>query len=100
MKYTGLILLALWLIAQGLKFIFNLYFPREQEILPLVNMAAGVFLVLCLLKIKRGEISLFFLGVWAILQSSLLLFDYSFNYSHTLVHLLGIVAGILLIFKV
>jgi membrane protein insertase Oxa1/YidC/SpoIIIJ len=99
-KYIGLILLSLWLIALGLGDLLNIYFPKEQKILPIINMAAGVFLVLCIIKIKRGEIGLLFLGFWAVLQSSLFLFHYSFNHSNTVVHILGIIAGVLLIFKI
>ena len=100
MKYIGLILLSLWLIALGLGDLLKIYFPKEQKILPIINMSAGVFLVLCIVKIKRGEIGLLFLGFWAVLQSSLFLFHYSFNHSNTVVHVLGIIAGVLLIFKI
>ncbi|NOQ37028.1 MAG: hypothetical protein GQ569_14245 [Methylococcaceae bacterium] len=99
-KYIGLVLLALWLIVQGAGHLLEFYFPKEQKILPIINMAAGVFLVLCIIKIKRGEIGLLFLGFWAVLQSSMFLFHFSFNHSNTVVHLLGIIAGILLILKV
>ncbi len=100
MKYIGLILLSLWLIAQGLSDILKISFPKEQKILPIINMSAGVFLVLCIIKIKRGDIGLLFLGIWAVLQSSLFLFHYSFNHSNTVIHALGIIAGVLLIFKI
>ena len=100
MKTIGLILLSLWLIAQGLGDLLKVSFPKEQKILPIINMSAGVFLVLYIVKIKRGEIGLLFLGFWAVLQSSLFLFHYSFNHSNTIVHVLGIIAGVLLIFKI
>jgi len=99
-KYIGLILLSLWLIVQGLGDLLKIYFPKEQKILPILNLSAGIFLVLCIIKIKRGEIGLLFLGFWAVLQSSLFLFHYNFNHSNTVVHVLGIIAGILLICKI
>jgi len=99
-KYIGLFFLSLWLVAQGLTNIFEISFPKEEKILPILNLAAGIFLVLCLIKIKRGEIGSLFLGFWAVLQSSLFLFHYSFNHSGTVVHALGIIAGVLLILKI
>ncbi|MDQ7090548.1 MAG: hypothetical protein Q9M50_07880 [Methylococcales bacterium] len=100
MKYLGLFSLSVWLIAQGVGNLFNISFIKDEKILPYVNLAAGVFLVLCIIKIKRGEIGLLFLGIWAVLQSSLFLFNFSFPYSNMVVHSLGIIAGAFLIFKI
>lgn len=100
LKYIGLVILALWLIAQGVGHLLEFYFPKEQKILPIINIVAGVILVLATIKIKRGEIGLLILGIWAVFQSSMFLFNYSFNYSNMAVHILGIFAGLLLIFKV
>lgn len=96
-KYFGLVLLAIWLIVQGLEYLLGFYFPKEQKILPAINLLAGIMLLLYAIKLKRGDVGLFLLGCWAILQSSMFLFHYSFSYSNAIVHILGIVAGVLLI---
>lgn len=99
MKYLGLFALAIWLIAMGLGHILKIYVPGEQKILPIINITAGALLLLAGIKMKRGEIGLLVLGIWAVFQSSMFLFGYSFNHSNLIVHILGIFAGILLIFK-
>lgn len=100
MKYLGLFSLSVWLIAQGIGNLFGISFIKDEKILPYVNLAAGVFLVLCIFKIKRGELGLLFLGFWAVLQSSLFLFHFNFPYSNIAVHSFGIITGVLLIFKI
>jgi len=100
MKYIGLLLLAIWLIAQGAGSLLNIYFPYEAKVLPIINVISGVLLTLTTIKLKHGDIGIFFLGCWAILQSSLFLFHITFSHSNLVVHLLGILAGILLILKI
>lgn len=98
-KYTGLVLLGLWLTAQGLEGIFEFYFPHEDKILPVINLLAGLILSGYAIKLKHGDIGLFLLGCWATLNSGLFLFHYSFHYSNTIIHVLGIAAGMMLILK-
>lgn len=97
MKQTSLWLLAAWLIIQGLEFIFKFSFPHEEKILPIINLLAGTALFLYAVKLKRGDIGLFLLGCWAVLQNTLFLFHVTFHYSGMVLSILGIVAGIFLI---
>jgi hypothetical protein len=98
-KYIGLVILAIWLTAQGLEGLFEFYFPHEDKILPTINLIAGVLLLSYAIKLKHGDLGLFFLGCWAVLNSGLFLFHYSFSYSNTIVNVLGVVAGVMLIIK-
>ncbi len=97
MKHAGLIGLALWLIIQALESFFKFSFKYDHKVLPAINLIVGLILFLYTIKLKRGEIGLFVLGLWATLYSSLFLFHYTFSYSHVLVHSLGLIAGILLL---
>jgi hypothetical protein len=98
-KYLGLLFLAVWLILQGLTGYFDFYVPFEQKLFPAVNLIAGIILLFRSIKLKHGDLGTFFLGCWAVLNSTLFLFHLSFPYSNTIVHLLGLVSGILLIIK-
>ena len=100
LKYIGLVILSLWLILQGLGDILKFNFPAGDKVLPILNMIGGVFLILCIIKRQQGNLGFLLLGAWSLLQSSLFLFNTSFPHSNTIVHILGIVAGILLIFKI
>jgi hypothetical protein len=91
-KYIGLVLLAVWLITQGLENLFEFYFPHEDKILPAINLIAGIILLLYAIKLKHGDIGLFLLGCWAFLSSS-------FFYSNIITHVLGVAAGIMLIMR-
>lgn len=99
LKYISLVLLSVWLITQGLSGVFKIDL-LEGKLLPILNLVVGAFLVLFLIRMKRGELGLLLLGVWSLLQSSLFLFHVSFSFSNTIVHVLGMVAGILLILKI
>jgi hypothetical protein len=99
-KYIGLVILSLWLIVQGLGDILKFDFPADDKILPILNMVGGTFLILCIIKRQQGNIGFLLLGVWSLLQSSLFLFHISFSHSNTIIHILGMVAGVLLIFKI
>lgn len=98
-KYIGLVILALWLTLQGLEGLFEFYFPHEDKILPTINLIAGVFLLSYAIKLKHGNLGLFFLGCWCVLHNGLFLFHYSFSYSNSIVNVLGIVAGVMLVIK-
>ena len=98
-KYTGLVLLGIWLVLQGLEGIFDFYVPHEDKILPFINLFAGLILSGYCIKLKHGDIGLFLLGCWATLNSGLFLFHYSFQYSSIIVQVLGVAAGIMLILK-
>lgn len=98
-KHIGLVLLAVWLITQGLEGFFEFYFPHENKVLPAINFTAGAILLGIAIKMKHGDIGLFLLGCWSVLNSGLFLFHYSFTYSDTITHILGVTAGLFLIMK-
>ncbi|MCK5898931.1 MAG: hypothetical protein KAG06_07670 [Methylococcales bacterium] len=100
LKYAGLVILSLWLILQGLGDVLKVDFPKYHKILPIINMIGGAFLILCLIKRQRGDIGILLLGAWSLLQSSSFLFHISFNHSNTIIHILGLIAGVLLILKI
>ncbi len=98
-KYIGLLFLGIWLTVQGLEGYFEFYFPHENKVLPLINLVAGLLLLFQAIRLKHGDVGIFLLGCWAILSSFLFLSHLSFTHSNTVVHLLGLVAGILLILR-
>ncbi len=100
MKQIGLWFLAAWLIIQGLEAVFKFSFPADGKILPAINLLSGSALFLYAVKLKRGDVGLFLLGCWAVLQSTLFLFHLSFHHSNMIVSILGILAGIFLIIGV
>ncbi|MCK5871377.1 MAG: hypothetical protein KAG26_01005 [Methylococcales bacterium] len=99
-KHIGLFILSVWLILQGLGNTLKFDFPDYDKILPILNIVGGIFLILCIIKQQKGNIGLLLLGVWSLLQSSSFLFHISFNHSNTIIHVLGIIAGVLLILKI
>jgi hypothetical protein len=100
MKQAGLWLLAAWLILQGLEAIFKFSFPGDGKVLPIINLIAGAALFLYAVKLKHGNIGLFLLGCWAILQNTLFLFHLTFSHSSLIVPLLGLIAGVFLVVKI
>lgn len=99
MKNTGLFIMALWLIAQGVLSLTKLHFPYEKHILSSVALCAGITLLLHGIKTRLGDIGLLLLSLWLILRSSLVLFHYSFPYSDMILAILAIVSGLFLIIR-
>lgn len=99
MKYLGLFIMALWLIAQGILTLTKLHFPYDKIVLSSVALTSGVVLFFHVLKIKLGDIGLLLLSIWLILRSSMFLLHYSYQFSDMTMAILGIVAGIFLIIR-
>ena len=99
MKNTGLFIMALCLIAQGLLSLTKLHFAYEKQILSSVALCAGIVILLHGIKTRLGDIGLLLLSLWLILRSSLFLFHYTFPYSDVTLAILAIVAGLLLMIR-
>lgn len=99
MKNTGLFLMALWLIVQGILSLTKLHFPYEKHILSSVALCAGIVILLHGVKTRMGDIGLLLLSLWLILRSCLLLFHFTFPYSDVTLAILAIVAGFFLIIR-
>ncbi|MCK5121423.1 MAG: hypothetical protein KAQ91_05540 [Methylococcales bacterium] len=99
MKYWGLLILALWLIIQGVLDLTNLHFPYEKLVMSIMALVAGLVLFLHAVKTKLSDVGLLLLGIWLVLRSSLFLFHFTFPYSDMTIAILGIVAGVLLLIR-
>jgi hypothetical protein len=99
LKNFGFLLLAVWLIFQGLAYILKISIPHDSKILQGINLTAGVILFLHAVKLLHGNYGVFFLGCWLILQNILYLFHLTFTHSGLLISSFGIIIGILLILK-
>ena len=99
MRSVGLILLGLWLIAEGILNLIDLHFPYDRMILAAAALSAGVALLLNSIQSRLNDLGVLFLGLWLILRSSLFLFKFSFPYSEWLLAITGIIAGLLLILR-
>ncbi len=99
MKNSAFFILAIWLIAQSILSLTKWNFPWQKLILPSTALAAGVLLLLHVLKTKIGNLGHLFLSLWLLYSSSLLLFKFSFPYSQMTVAILGMVTGVFLIIR-
>ena len=99
MKNTGLFIMALWLIAQGILSLTKLHFSYEKQFLSSVALCAGIVILLHGVKTRLGDKGLLLLSLWLILRSSLFLFHFTFPYSDVTLAILAIIAGLLLIIR-
>lgn len=99
MKNLGLLILAVWLITQGVLDLTKLHFPYDKLILSIVALVAGLVLLIYVIKTKLSDVGLLLLGVWLVLRSSLYLFHLSFPYSDMTIAIIGVVSGGLLLIR-
>jgi hypothetical protein len=99
LRVTGLLLLAFWLIVEGLLSLTGLHFPYEKIILAVLAFASGLFLLLDMFLSRLGNIGLLLLSIWLLINSTMVLFHYHFPYSQAILACLGIGAGLLLIVR-
>ncbi len=99
LKVTGLLLLACWLIVQGLLILTPLHFSYEKTLLAALALTSGVVLLMDLLRFKLANAGILMLSIWLLLRSSMILFHVHFPYSETLLAGLGIVAGVFLMVR-
>jgi hypothetical protein len=97
-RRLGLILVAAWLIIQGLVALFGIRFEGLDIIIGILATAAGVVLLIAL---SRGGfetyIGMFLLGVWLAVEGLLAVFETSISFLGTALALVAVVAGVLII---
>jgi hypothetical protein len=94
----GIILLGIWLVAQGLVSLIGITFQGRDVILALLALAAGVLLLIGSHR-WRSNLGTILLGIWLILTGLLPLTGFTFNGLGVLMALLGIAAGVLLLLR-
>ncbi|WP_419620761.1 hypothetical protein [Thiolapillus sp.] len=99
MKNTGLLLLGVWLLARGIQDIIQLCFRHDEILFASLGLAAGVMLLLDAMASRFASLGLLFLALWLLGSNALLLFNFNFPASGQLLSGLGIIAGMLLIFR-
>ena len=99
MKYYGLLLLGIWLIARSLLDLLNIHFSYDKIVLACIALAAGVFLTVYGLKAKLESIGTLLLGIWLIIGAAMMLFKFSFPSSQLIMAILALLAGLLLIVR-
>jgi hypothetical protein len=97
MRKWSTLLLAIWLIAIGVITILEVSFNGLASIMAILEITAGIFLILGGKNIKVfHHLGALLLAIWLITQGIFLLFGISFNGLHIIMGILAIVAGILL----
>jgi len=99
MRYSGLFLLALWLILDALSELTHFHFFYEKQILMALAFSSGIVLLLSVIKGRFGDIGLFLLGIWLILHSSIDLFHVTFPYDNLTLAVLAIASGFFIIIR-
>ncbi len=94
----GIIVLALWLIVQGIVDLFQINIPSLTFILPIIAILSGVLLMLRARDPKTViNLGYLLLSVWLILTGLLPLFGISSAQLVIVMAVLGAVAGVLLL---
>ncbi len=99
MRYFGLFLLGVWLIAQAVLEVFKVKFSYDQVLLSSMAFSSGVFLLLSVFKTIPREFGLFLLAVWLLMNSGMFLLELTFPYSTVVLSVIGGIAGLMLIFR-
>jgi hypothetical protein len=99
-RNLGIILLAIWLILEGLLGLFGFHFSGEGIVLGIIAIVAGAIL---LFRLPRGRLSrnlgIILLSIWLILEGLLSLFGFSFASEGIVLGILAIAAGVLILFE-
>ena len=94
----GLILLAIWLVVQGLVGLFDIGFEGLDVILVVLAMAAGAVLLIALIPGGiGGNIGLLLLGIWLVVRGLVSLLDIGIGFLGTLLALVAVAAGVLIL---
>ncbi len=100
MKKLGNTLLGAWLILTGLIGLANLTFKGSSIVLAIIAIVAGVLLVLADRNEKIStHIADFVLGIWLIAAGLIPLLNIHFLGSHTILHAIALLAGVLVIIR-
>jgi len=101
MKVTeqiGLVLLGAWLILINLQYLLHRTLPVVAPLLPVLAIVAGVMILLSAKGMNRSLGSIF-LACWLILKAAWPHLPIDFQGFNILLHLLGFVAGVLILLK-
>ncbi len=99
MKRLATILLGVWLILKGLAVIAGVSFQGSAEVLAIMAVVAGALLIIADWSEKfSSHIADFVLGIWLILTGVVPLFNIHFRGSTAVLEVVGLLAGVLLIF--
>ena len=99
MKNLGLLLLGIWLIAQSVIGLFKLHFIYDQMLLAALALSAGIVLLVNAISSRLGNIGLFMVAVWLLVNSCMFIFKLTFPAREMVMAIIGAVAGLLLILK-
>ena len=99
MKNLGLQLLGIWLIAQSAIGFFKLHFTYDKVILAALALSAGIVLLADAISSRLGNIGLFMVAVWLLVNSCMFIFKLTFPASEMIMAIIAAVAGMLLILK-
>ncbi len=99
MRYSGLFLLAIWLILNAVADLTYFHFFYEKQILIALALSSGVVLLLSVIKGRFGDIGLFLLSIWLILRSFIGIFHVTFSYSSMTLAVLAIASGFFIIIR-
>lgn len=98
MKKWPILLLAIWLIATGIFTLFEISFSGQTVIMALLEIAAGVFLVLAGKKVKVfHHLGSLLLAIWLMISGFFWLLNISFDGSVFILAILGIVAAVFML---
>jgi hypothetical protein len=100
MSNIGILLLAIWLILQGIIPLLGIRIPSEDVILGILAIAAGVLLLLPQRKMRfTGNLGMLLLSIWLIVLGVIQVLQINFPASTTILAILAIAAGVLLLLK-
>ena len=98
MKGLNIIILAVWLIAQGLVTLLDLSFSGMEIIFAIVQIAAGILLLLMKKKDQIfSKIANLLLSIWLIARGVVAIFEIDFSGMEIIFGILAIAAGVLII---
>ena len=98
--HLGSILLAIFLILQGVFFLFTIDFAGIMIIIGALAIAAGILMLMGMKGAKISQsLGILFLAIWLILNGLIFLIRLSFSGSALILSILAIVSGIFLILK-
>jgi hypothetical protein len=98
--HLGSLLLAIFLILQGVFFLFNIDFAGIMIIIGALAIAAGILMLMGMKGAKISQsLGILFLAIWLILNGLIFLIRLSFSGSALILSILAIVSGIFLILK-
>jgi hypothetical protein len=94
----GWLLLSTWLIATGLFSLLDIHNAIVSNVLPLVALLTGIFLLLGPTQLPKS-MGIVLFAIWLIMKGLIPFVYFYIPYCDYLVDILGIIAGILLLIR-